>query len=285
MTIILAKTAGFCFGVQRAVDMAYKQQGSPDTYTFGPIIHNDVVIHNLIEKGISPVDHLEDREINKLIIRSHGVVPEIYQTAQNKGIQVIDATCPYVKKIHKLVQEYFNKGYKIIIVGNKIHPEVEGINGWAHHECIIVKDVEELKALKLCQNGTKYLVVAQTTYKKDVVEQITQYLKTNGYPYDYKNTICNATKERQDEAVTIAKAAECMLVIGSHYSSNTLKLHEICMVYCKESYCIADARELTNEMIKDYTTIGITAGASTPSSVIDEVIHKLHKMSTQGAEE
>lgn len=280
MNIILAKTAGFCFGVKRAVDMAYKEQGGLNTYTFGPIIHNDAVINNLIEKGISPVNHLENEAINTLIIRSHGVIPEIYQTAQSKGIQVVDATCPYVKKIHKLVQEYFNKGYKIIIVGNKIHPEVEGINGWAHHECIIVKDVEELKTLELCQNDTEYLVVAQTTYKKDVVEQITQYLKEQGYSYEYRNTICNATKARQEEAVNIAKAAQCMLVIGSHYSSNTLKLYEICKVHCEESYCIADAHELTSEMIKDYTNIGITAGASTPSFVIDEVVQKLLKMST-----
>jgi 4-hydroxy-3-methylbut-2-enyl diphosphate reductase len=280
MKIILANTAGFCFGVKRAVDMAYRYQGGQSIYTFGPIIHNDTVINNLKEKGISPIDHLEDEEINTLIIRSHGVIPEIYQLAQSKNIEIVDATCPYVMKIHKLVEEHFKQGYKIIIVGNKVHPEVEGINGWARHECIIVKDVEELEKLNLCQTHTKYLVVAQTTYKRDVVEQIVQYLADNGYDYKYKNTICNATKERQEEAVNIAKEAHCMLVIGSHYSSNTLKLYEICKAHCKESFCIADARELTDEMVKGYTYIGITAGASTPSSVIDEVVQKLLKMST-----
>ena len=275
MNIILAKTAGFCFGVKRAVEMTYKHQNMQNTYTFGPIIHNDTVINNLRENGISPIENLEDEAINTLIIRSHGVIPKVYERAKEKGIQIVDATCPYVKKIHRLVEEYFTKGYKIIIVGNKVHPEVEGINGWGHDECIIVKDAQELKTLKLPQLDTKYLLVAQTTYKKEVVEAAMRYLEDEGFDYKYSNTICNATKERQEEAVEIAEQVECMLVIGSGYSSNTLKLYEICKVHCKESYCIADASELTSEMVKDKLNIGITAGASTPATVIDEVIQKL----------
>ncbi len=278
MNIILAKTAGFCFGVKRAVDMAYQYQNTLNTYTFGPIIHNDTVINNLIEKGIQPIDQLEDKEINTLIIRSHGVTPQVYQTAKSKDIKIVDATCPYVKKIHRLVEEYFHKSYKIIIIGNKMHPEVEGINGWAHHECLIVKDLEELKLLNLEKKDTQYLLVAQTTYKKEVVEEVVLYLKNEGYHYKYINTICNATKERQEEAVEIAQKVECMFVIGSSYSSNTLKLYEVCKQYCKESYCIAQADELNLETIKSYSTIGITAGASTPSSIIEEVIQKLLRM-------
>lgn len=277
MNIIVAQTAGFCFGVKRAVDMAYKQQNGINTYTFGPIIHNDVVINKLRERGINPIEHLEGHKVDTLIIRSHGVVPEIYEEAKRKSISLIDATCPYVKKIHKLVREYLNKGYKIIIIGNKAHPEVEGINGWANHQGIIIKDAEELKNLDIPKASTKYLLVAQTTYKKEVADAIAAYLEIEGYDYKYINTICNATKERQEEAKEIAQKVDCMLVIGSSYSSNTLKLYEICRTYCKDSYCITEADELTDEMIKGYENIGITAGASTPASVIDEVIEKLRK--------
>ncbi|WP_069997623.1 4-hydroxy-3-methylbut-2-enyl diphosphate reductase [Cellulosilyticum sp. I15G10I2] len=280
MNIILAKTAGFCFGVKRAVDMAYKYQNTLNTYTFGPIIHNDVVINNLIEKGISPINQLEDKEVDTLIIRSHGVTPKVYQSAKEKNITLVDATCPYVKKIHRLVEEYFLKGYEIIIIGNKTHPEVEGINGWAHNKCFIVKDLADLIDLNLNKKVSKYLLVAQTTYKKEVVTPIIQYLEAEGYQHKYINTICNATKARQEEAVNIAQKAECMLVIGSPYSSNTLKLYEICKQYCEDSYCIAQAHELTHEMIYNCNVVGITAGASTPASVIEEVIQKLHQMNT-----
>lgn len=283
LKIILAKTAGFCFGVKRAVEMAFKHQNTLNTYTLGPIIHNDTVINHLIQKGISPIDNLENKTVNTLIIRSHGVKPEIYEEAKSKDIQLVDATCPYVKKIHRLVQEHYTKGHRIVIVGDKTHPEVEGINGWAHNDCIIIKDVVELEALNLTQSSTKYLIVAQTTYKKESVEQVVKWFDAKNYAYQYINTICNATKERQQEAVDIAKQAECMLVIGSHYSSNTLKLYEISKAYCANSHCIADADELTREMVENCENIGITAGASTPASVIDAVTQKLLKMNQQEA--
>ena len=280
MNIILAKTAGFCFGVKRAVDMAYKYEHTYGTYTFGPIIHNDAVINQLKEKGIHPVESIENEEIHTLIIRSHGVVPKIYEEAGKKQIQIVDATCPYVKKIHRLARQYFEKGYQIIIVGNKVHPEVEGINGWVNNEGIIVKDVEELKQLPLSKEEAKYLLVAQTTYKKDIVNEVKDYLEKEGYDFKYINTICNATKERQEEAVEIAKRADCMLIIGSPYSSNTLKLYEICKSHCDKSYCIAEAEELTEEMIMGCAEMGITAGASTPDFVIDEVIKRLLNRNT-----
>lgn len=280
MEIRLAKTAGFCFGVKRAVDMAYQHQNTLNTYTFGPIIHNDTVINELRDKGISPIYDMDHEEIKTLIIRSHGVSPEVYETAKNKDIVLIDATCPYVKKIHKLVASYFKKGYKIIIIGNKTHPEVEGINGWAQQECIIVKDLEELKRLGLNKEEAQYLIVAQTTYKKEAADQIVQFFGEEGYDYKYVNTICNATKERQEEATQLSQQSDCMLVIGSPYSSNTLKLYEICKKYCEKSYCIAEAHELTEKMIENCNWIGMTAGASTPASVINEVMAKLHKMNT-----
>lgn len=275
MKIILAETAGFCFGVKRAVDMAYKHENTTGTYTFGPIIHNEVVINELIEKGIHPIEEIKDEPVERLIIRSHGVSPTIYEQGEKKGAQIVDATCPYVKKIHNIVQKYSQNNYHIIIVGNENHPEIQGINGWAENKCVIIKDVEALKSLGLRKEAGRYLVVSQTTYKKEVVDEIVSYLKEQNYDFEYINTICNATKERQEEALSIAKKVDCMLVLGSQKSSNTLKLYEISRDNCQKSYCISGAEELTPNMIEGCQAIGITAGASTPHSVIQAVLQKL----------
>lgn len=275
MKIKVAKTAGFCFGVERAVRLAFDITSDKPTYTFGPIIHNDAVVNKLkVEKGIMPTDKLERGHMDTLIIRSHGVAPDIYKDAETKGIRVVDATCPYVKKIHKLVDKYYQRGYKIILVGNKDHPEIIGINGWAENSCVILKNVEELKQLELTKDE-KYFIVSQTTYKKGIVDEIIDYLKQLEYTFEYVNTICNATKERQDEAVELAKEVNCMLVIGSAYSSNTQKLFEICKQACEKTYCIEDASKIDVRWFEGCTCIGITAGASTPSYSIEEVIKTL----------
>lgn len=272
MEILIAKTAGFCFGVERAVDMAFSESDGSATYTYGPIIHNEVVTKKLEEKGVSAIDELSEvnQKIKKLIIRSHGVSPSVYRAAKEKEIEVVDATCPYVKKIHRYVEKYKKAGYDILIAGNAQHPEIKGINGWGQYECYIAKDVEELKQMALPNN--KLLFVAQTTYKKQVVDEMKAYLDEQGISYEYINTICNATKERQEEAVELAKKVDCMLVLGSPNSANTRKLYEISAANCNKSYCLQGAHELTHEMFKGCNKIGITAGASTPQSVIEEVV-------------
>lgn len=275
MEIRIAKTAGFCFGVERAVNMAFSYQNEADTYTYGPIIHNEVVTKSLEDKGIYVLDQLEGQEIKHLIIRSHGVCPEIYEKGREKGIEIIDATCPYVKKIHHYVQQYNDKGYHIIVAGNVAHPEVQGINGWAQNKCLIASDVEELKAMTLPEGN--YLLVAQTTYKEEVVDEMRAYLQSKQIPFEYINTICNATKERQEEAASLAKEVDCMLILGSPQSANTRKLYEISQTYCPQSYCISGASELKEIHIADCKCIGITAGASTPKSVIEEVVTYLQK--------
>lgn len=277
MEIIVAKTAGFCFGVKRAVDMAFEHVNTQGTYTYGPIIHNEVVTKSLEEKGVKALDTIAGEPIQKLIIRSHGVSPQIYQEGKEKGIAIVDATCPYVKKIHRYVEQYFNKGYTIIIAGNKDHPEIQGINGWANETCLIVKDQEELRPL-LLEKDKPYLLVAQTTYKKQVVDEIVALLNEKGVNFEYINTICNATKERQEEVVEIAKQVEIMLVLGSKKSSNSLKLFELSQKYCKQSYFIGEASELNSELFIGCQRVGITAGASTPASVIQEVINFLQKI-------
>lgn len=278
MKIILAQTAGFCFGVKRAVDMAFECESTEGTYTFGPIIHNEVVIDALEKKGVKAVEKIEGDNMRTLIIRAHGVNPSIYKQGEEKGIDIVDATCPYVKKIHRIVEKYSQNGHKVIIAGDKNHPEIIGINGWAKEGCIIVKDVEELKTLTLEKDNTHYLLVAQTTYKKEVVDAIVEELNAQGINFEFNNTICSATKERQEEAIRVASQVECMLVLGGKKSSNTVKLYEISKKYCERSYCIATAEELTADMISGTEVIGITAGASTPECVIQDVIKKLHEL-------
>ena len=276
MEIIIAQTAGFCFGVKRAVDMAFSYENEASTYTYGPIIHNEVVTGALEKKGIYAIDSIEGKDVKKLIIRSHGVSPEIYKEGKAREIDIVDATCPYVKKIHRYVERYYAQGYHILVAGNRVHPEIQGINGWAHNQCIIAKDVEELKEMDLPEG--KYLFVAQTTYKKEIVDEMQAYLNEKGIVFEYINTICNATKERQEEAVTLAAQVDCMLILGSPKSANTKKLHEISETYCKRSYCVQGAAELNEEMFKGCERIGITAGASTPHSVIEEVIDYIKKI-------
>ena len=272
MEIIVAKTAGFCFGVKRAVDMAFEHENKLGTYTYGPIIHNEVVIKSLEEKGIKAIEAMDEENINKLIIRSHGVSPKVYHQGEEKGIEIVDATCPYVKKIHRYVEKYYKNGYGIIIAGNKDHPEIQGINGWANEACFIVKDREALKEISFNKSGQKYLLVAQTTYKKQVVDEILAALKEEGIDVEYINTICNATKERQEEVVEIAKQVDVMLVLGSAKSSNSLKLFELSQKHCVNSYFIGEASELKRELFENCNKVGVTAGASTPNSVIQDVI-------------
>ncbi|MHC1747369.1 MAG: 4-hydroxy-3-methylbut-2-enyl diphosphate reductase [Cellulosilyticaceae bacterium] len=271
MKVILAKTAGFCFGVERAVKLAFNEGGKPGTYTFGPIIHNDDVVQQLKNMGIESTDAITQDDMKTLIIRSHGVAPDVYEEANHKAVQIVDATCPYVKKIHKLVERYHQKGDAIILVGNSVHPEIQGINGWAKNQCIIVKDVHELETLTMPKDK-HYLVVSQTTYKKQVVDEVITYLEENEYYFKYMNTICNATRERQDEAVIIAKQVACMVVVGSQYSSNTQKLFELCQKYCSRTYCVSNVSELTKDLFEGVDQVGVTAGASTPDAVIAEVV-------------
>ncbi len=276
MEIRIAKTAGFCFGVKRAVDLAFSNAEGENTFTYGPIIHNEVVTGALEQKGVYAIDEIEGHEIKKLIIRSHGVSPDVYEKSKQNDIEVLDATCPYVKKIHRYVSDYEAKGYHILVAGNAFHPEIQGINGWAHGKCIIVKDVEALKQIGLPEGH--YLLVAQTTYKKEVVDAMCSYLEEQGIAFEYINTICNATKARQEEATKLAQEVDCMLVLGSPKSANTKKLFEICNSHCLKSYCVQEAKELKVDWFDGCQLVGITAGASTPQSVIDEVVQYIHKL-------
>ena len=277
MKVITAKTAGFCFGVERAVNTVYEQieaySGEP-IYTFGPIIHNEEVIKELEKKGVSVLhteSDLDALETGVVIIRSHGVEKRIYDKLNKKGIVIVDATCPFVKKIHNIVQKESELGKYIIIIGNPDHPEVKGIRGWAGNRVSVVQKAEDIENLSLNEDE-KICVVSQTTFNYNKFKDLVEIIREKSYDICVLNTICNATKERQTEAKRIAEEVDAMIVIGDKHSSNTQKLFEICASACNDTYYIQTLDDLDmNQLGSVVKTVGITAGASTPNNIIEEV--------------
>lgn len=292
MKIVVAKTAGFCFGVNRAVDTVYQniEHQDSDIYTLGPIIHNNQVVNELRSKGVQAVQNIDEIQSSRprLIIRTHGVSKNVYNDIQEKKIQCVDATCPYVKKIHRIVEQYHENGYLIIIVGNPDHPEVKGINGWCNNTAVILDDVKDIEQVKdRLLHSEKICVVAQTTINRDKWDKITEILKNNCKEVEIFDTICNATNLRQAEAAKIAKEVDIMFVIGGKHSSNTQKLVEICKMYCDNTYHIETFEDLPQSIVYFNKKIGVTAGASTPAWIIKEVIEKMsenEKMKTTNEE-
>ncbi|MBQ9030771.1 MAG: 4-hydroxy-3-methylbut-2-enyl diphosphate reductase [Parasporobacterium sp.] len=274
--VILAKSAGFCFGVRRAVDTVYEQIRSNDSdrkiYTFGPIIHNTEVVNDLKDKGAEPVEEADLERIRGqiLIIRSHGVSRRIYEKARALDIRVVDATCPFVKKIHEIADEESTRGRILVIIGDAAHPEVQGILGWAGEDAVVIRDEEEAMALNL-EKSARITVVAQTTFNSNKFNNIVEIINKKGYDIRVINTICNATRVRQKEASSVAKQVDTMLVIGDRHSSNTQKLFDICKAYCKDTYYIQTVKDLNEQNLQSGIRVGITAGASTPNNIIQEV--------------
>ena len=275
MQVTVAKSAGFCFGVQRAVDTVYEQveKGICPIYTYGPIIHNEVVVQDLEERGVQVLEGKEDLgqlTEGTVIIRSHGVGKEIYDLISAKGLNCVDAPCPFVKKIHRTVEKESAAGRQIIIIGNDNHPEVEGIKGWCHHPALVIESAEQAEALNLPE-GTKVCIVSQTTFNYKKFKDLVEILDKKRYDRIVVNTICNATEERQTEARQIAGKVDAMIVIGGSHSSNTQKLFEICRKECENTYYIQTVHDLDLEVLRSTGLVGITAGASTPKKIIEEV--------------
>ncbi len=275
MNITTAKSAGFCFGVNRAVDMVEKLSKTGEKIcTLGPIIHNDQVVKRLENDGVFPIDSIDNiPEGYAVIIRSHGVSKSVYQLLEEKNIRYFDATCPFVSKIHKIVEENSNNGKTVIICGNSNHPEVIGIKGYVSGECFIVDSAEELeKALNNSQNSQekKLCMVAQTTFNTKEWLKCIKILKkyyTNAEIFD---TICSATSIRQNEAVELSKKCDIMVIIGGKHSSNTKKLEEVCRPHAK-TVLVETAQDLNLDDFRGFQSIGVTAGASTPVDIIKEV--------------
>ena len=276
MNVILAKSAGFCFGVKRAVDMVYKEADRGDTpiYTYGPIIHNEEVVSDLEAKGvrvIEDVDELRDAPKGIVIIRSHGVGPSVYREIQKLGFEIVDATCPFVLKIHRLVEQHSREGERIVIIGNASHPEVAGIREWSEDaQTTIIGSREEAENFTV-KDGKKVCIVSQTTFNYNKFQELVEIISEKGYDIIVLNTICNATEERQTEAARIAAEVDAMIVIGGRSSSNTQKLFEICKKECNNTYYIQTVKDLDLTCLKSIDNVGITAGASTPNKIIEEV--------------
>ena len=274
--IRLAKTAGFCFGVSRAVQKVYEEaaKASGPVYTYGPVIHNEKVVRDLEKKGVKVLhseEELLDLQEGTVIIRSHGVGKRIYDICAGKDrVRLVDATCPFVGKIHDIIRKESAEGRKILIIGDALHPEVQGIRGWSMENTDIAASWEDVLKLGI-SSGDKLSVVAQTTYNSKKFIEVIDKLKKLVYDIRCFNTICNATQERQTEARNIASEADAMIVIGGKSSSNTRKLVEICREECDNVFFIQTAEDLKPLTLTSFDRIGITAGASTPQNIIEEV--------------
>ena len=279
MDVTLAKSAGFCFGVKRAVSTVYEQiekQGKP-IYTYGPIIHNEEVVKDLETKGVrvvSNIDEFYQLPNGVVIIRSHGVSKKEYDKIKDSGMEIVDATCPFVQKIHRIVSEESGKGSYIIIIGNPSHPEVQGIQGWVQNngtrDVATIQTVEEAEQFSV-EQSQKIIVVSQTTFNLNKFQELVEIISKKGYDITVLNTICSATEERQTEAKEIASRSDAMIVIGGKNSSNTQKLFEICKKECNNTYYIQTSNDMDYGLLESFNNVGITAGASTPNNIIEEV--------------
>ena len=274
MKVELAKSAGFCFGVEKAVNTVYEEAKNENeiVYTLGPIIHNEEVVKDMKKRGVEAVkiEDLASLQKGTVIIRSHGVSRDVYNFVKNSGHRVVDATCPLVKKIHAIVSVQSGKGKTVVIIGNPDHPEVMGIKGWGDENTYAVENIEQFINLGL-KKDEEIIIVAQTTFNHKKFQEIIDKISLLGYDVRCFNTICNATQERQAEAKKIASNVDAMIVIGDKKSSNTGKLVEICQEECKNTVFIQTLEDLNYDALLSVDSVGITAGASTPKHIIEEV--------------
>ena len=274
MEVILAKSMGFCFGVKRAVEAVYEQaEKGGDIYTYGAVVNNGEVVDDLKKKGVRVIEgreELDKVESGTVIIRAHGVARDVYERISEKGLTCVDATCPFVKRIHGIVERESREGKQIVVVGNPGHPEVEGITGWCTTPAVVLETVEEAEKF-VPEKDKEICIVSQTTFNYNKFHNIVEILKKKVYNVSVANTICNATEERQREARELAASVDAMIVIGGRHSSNTRKLYEICSEECANTYFIQTLDDLHLDLPKAVRLVGITAGASTPNKLIEEV--------------
>ena len=288
LQVTVAKTAGFCFGVKRAVDICYSQaeEGKKPIFTYGPIIHNEQVVEDLQKKGVAVLEGMEDLRAHRegtVIIRSHGVGREVYEQIRAQGLTLVDATCPFVGRIHRIVEKRSeDPSCDVVVIGDGNHPEVEGICGWAKSPVTVIETEQDALAFvkkmeKQCE-GRSLCIVSQTTFNFKKFNNLVEILtKLRYYKRDVLNTICNATEERQTEAKELAAASDAMIVIGGRNSSNTQKLFEICKKECKHTFYIQKLVDLDLRLLPSSGCLGITAGASTPNILIEEVSGQCQK--------
>ena len=270
MNLTIGEHAGFCFGVRRAVDKAFECAGKQlPCVTLGPLIHNPQEVERLAAAGVRSVDSLDEVQPGQtVIIRSHGVTPQVYAQCEARGIPFIDATCPHVAHIHELVREYSSGGDAVIIVGERDHPEVVGIAGWAHGPVLFLPTREDAQAAQLPRRA---LVVAQTTIRRDRFEDVLDVLRGRIPELTVRMTICGATSQRQQEAERLSREADVMIVVGGRNSSNTQKLLETCRLRCARSFQVETPGDVPMEQIRAGDRVAITTGASTPQWLLEQV--------------
>ena len=280
MEILIAKNAGFCFGVKRAINMAEECAGDSEEHihTLGPIIHNPQVVQELEKKGIAAVNTVDDIDSGAVIIRSHGVTLQEMEHVKQKGLKVVDATCPFVKKTHEYVELLTKEGYSIVVVGDKEHPEVKGILSYGGKDIIAAGNVDELRGMP---RKKKIGVVAQTTQSIQNLQAIVTFCVARASEIKIFNTICNATSVRQDESTKLAGEVGCVIVVGGKNSANTNRLADICRKIQPKTYHIETPEELKKSWFEGIKRVGITAGASTPNWLIESVTETIKRLGVE----
>lgn len=280
MEIHIAKSAGFCFGVKRAINMAHKcaEEKKDDTYTLGPIIHNPQVVKRLEDENIYAKKDLSDITKGTIIIRSHGVKIDTYREAESRGLDVLDATCPFVKKAQKFVGQLTEEGYSVIVVGEKDHPEVKGLISYGGAD---IKVADSPDGLADMPRKKKIGVVAQTTLPMKKLEDVVSYCLNRASEVKVFNTICNATAIRQEESAALARDVDCMIVVGGRNSANTRRLADICTSIQPNTYHIEEATEIDPGWFDGAGSVGITSGASTPDWIIEEVAKAIEEIAAK----
>jgi (E)-4-hydroxy-3-methyl-but-2-enyl pyrophosphate reductase len=279
MRVRVAKISGFCFGVERVIDLARRAENKGDFDTLGPIIHNPFVVRQLEEKGVRAVSSLSETTKETLLIRAHGVPPEIYREARERGIRLLDGTCPYVKDVQKAAVQLRSEGYRVIIVGMKDHPEVKGVLGYVQNEATVVSTPDEARALSIA-DGEKIGVVVQTTYRLDVFQEIVSILLARAAEVRAFNTRCSDTDDRQAAALELASQVEVMVVVGGKNSSNTHKLYELSQKAGARAFHIESPDEIRPEWFEDVQEVGVVGGASTPPEIVEEAVSRILSFAT-----
>ncbi len=278
MKIKIATKAGFCFGVKRAIDITFNlaKEDNKGLYTYGPLIHNPQVVEELKQKGVKTVDDLTSPDIRTIIIRTHGVSPEVYAETSKMGYNVIDATCPFVKKAQNFAQILKDEGYQVLIIGDQQHPEVQGLIGFAGGNAVVAGDADHLPALK-----NKVGIIVQTTQPFDTFKKIVLQVISTVREVKIYNTICDFTAQRVRETRELAKKVDLMIIVGGKNSSNTNQLVKLSKDVCAKVYHIETAEEIREEWFQGVETAGITGGASTPQWIIDNAVKKIREISVR----
>lgn len=276
MKIIVAKKAGFCFGVKRAIDITFNlaKESKKGIFTYGPLIHNPQVVEELRQKGINTTDDLYSKDINTLIIRTHGVSPEVYAETSKMGYNLIDATCPFVKKAQNFTKKLRDEGYQVLIIGDKYHPEVQGLIGFAGSNVIVANETENLTNIK-----KKVGIIVQTTQSFETLKRIVLQVIEAAREVKIYNTICDSTAQRVKETKEIAKKVDLMIIVGGKNSANTNQLVKLSKEVCAKVYHLETAEEIAKKWLNKVEKVGISGGASTPQWIINDVVKKIKEIS------